>query len=67
LTLVKVLVEQHGGDVTATSAGPGQGSKFRIRLPLADTPGEGAETSDGAEPVQGGFCLFSWRSQARNG
>ncbi len=35
LSLVKGLVEMHGGVVTARSAGPGKGSRFSIRLPLA--------------------------------
>jgi signal transduction histidine kinase len=34
LTLVKTLVELHGGGVTAHSAGLGQGSEFTVRLPL---------------------------------
>lgn len=34
LTLVKAIVELHGGTVTATSAGPNQGSEFTVRLPL---------------------------------
>jgi signal transduction histidine kinase/ActR/RegA family two-component response regulator len=34
LTLVRRLVEMHGGQVEARSNGPGQGSEFRIRLPL---------------------------------
>jgi PAS domain S-box-containing protein len=33
LTLVKRLVEMHGGTVTATSDGPGTGSEFTIQLP----------------------------------
>jgi signal transduction histidine kinase/ActR/RegA family two-component response regulator len=33
LTLVKRLVEMHGGSVHAHSAGPGQGSEFIVRLP----------------------------------
>ena len=34
LTLVRALVRQHGGEVTARSAGPGLGSTFEVRLPL---------------------------------
>jgi PAS domain S-box-containing protein len=34
LTLVKELVEMHGGSVAAFSDGPGTGSDFVIRLPL---------------------------------
>jgi PAS domain S-box-containing protein len=33
LTLVKTLVEMHGGTVEAHSAGPGHGSEFVVRLP----------------------------------
>ncbi len=34
LTLVRSLVELHGGTVEARSEGPGQGSEFIVRLPL---------------------------------
>jgi PAS domain S-box-containing protein len=35
LSLVKRLVDMHGGNVTAVSAGAGLGSTFTVRLPLA--------------------------------
>lgn len=35
LSLVKRLVEMHGGSVKALSDGPGRGSEFVIRLPIA--------------------------------
>ena len=35
LSIVKHLVEQHGGTVRAESAGEGQGASFTIELPLA--------------------------------
>ncbi len=38
LTLVKRLVELHGGKVEAHSAGEGQGSEFTIRLPAIAPP-----------------------------
>jgi signal transduction histidine kinase/ActR/RegA family two-component response regulator len=34
LAVVKGLIEMHGGEVTARSQGPGQGSEFSLRLPL---------------------------------
>jgi signal transduction histidine kinase len=53
LTLVKRLVELHGGSVFAWSAGPDQGSEFVIRLPIlleADEPAESAAPSVAAGP-----------------
>ena len=35
LSLVKRLIEMHGGQITARSPGPGAGSVFEIRLPLS--------------------------------
>ncbi len=35
LTLVKKLVEMHGGQATVESAGAGRGATFRVRLPLS--------------------------------
>jgi signal transduction histidine kinase len=33
LTIARAIVEAHGGTMTATSAGPGAGSSFRVELP----------------------------------
>ncbi|MYN06198.1 sensor histidine kinase [Pseudoduganella aquatica] len=38
LALVHKIVELHGGSVAAYSEGPGQGSRFEIRLPLCPAP-----------------------------
>ena len=48
LTLVKQLVELHGGTVSARSAGPGRGSEFEVRLPL--TPASPGEAAAGPPP-----------------
>ena len=40
LTLVKTLVELHGGSIEAHSDGPGRGSEFIVRLPAATTASE---------------------------
>jgi PAS domain S-box-containing protein len=52
LALVRSLVLLHGGQVTASSGGPGQGSEFVVRLPVLAGPAplraeERAETSAG--------------------
>src|ERR1700722_1178611 len=39
LALVRSFVELHGGDVTATSAGLGQGSEFTVSLPMRAADG----------------------------
>ncbi|MBC7894402.1 MAG: PAS domain S-box protein, partial [Cytophagaceae bacterium] len=53
LTLVKTLVEMHDGTVEASSEGPGQGSQFVVRLPLASAAPEAAPTPEpnGARPA----------------
>jgi CheY-like chemotaxis protein len=55
LTLVRRLVEMHGGTVTAHSEGPGKGSEFVVRLPALSpqNPLPGARTvGEGGEPVR---------------
>jgi len=40
LSVVRRLVEMHGGRVSAASDGPGRGARFEITLPLIDRPNE---------------------------
>jgi signal transduction histidine kinase len=65
LALVKALVEWHGGDVTAASAGAGRGAEFVIRLPLAEALEGRPEPPEIPPPDRGGVCLFTLRSQGR--
>jgi len=48
LTLVRQLVQLHGGTVEAASAGPGRGSTFTVRLPILEAP---AASDDAARPA----------------
>ena len=41
LTLSRKLATMHGGAITIASDGPGQGSVFTVRLPMAQTTREG--------------------------
>jgi CheY-like chemotaxis protein len=55
LALAKGIVELHGGRIEAASAGPGQGSRFTVRLPGArqvagETPAAGAALNGRAAP-----------------
>lgn len=52
LSVVKRLIEMHGGEVSADSAGPGRGSSFRIRLPLVEAPAapDRAHAKQAAQP-----------------
>lgn len=47
LSLVRRLVEMHGGTVTAASAGAGRGSTFEVRLPLVAHEAAGATAGQG--------------------
>ena len=49
---MKRLVELHHGTVTASSAGPGEGSRFTIRLPLAVAVAANAEPARVDLPVR---------------
>jgi PAS domain S-box-containing protein len=52
LSLVKGLIEQHGGTVTGTSDGPGRGALFTLTLPVAEQPAVAPQLSP-AQPATG--------------
>jgi len=63
LSLVRRLVEMHGGSVTAASAGSGAGSTFTVRLPLAPAAaqadaGPGPAAAAAPEPAGGGIAVL---------
>ena len=53
LTLVRTLVEHHGGRVEAHSDGPGTGTEMTVRLPLLEAPGTAQELRPAAAPAAG--------------
>ncbi len=58
LTLVRRLVEMHGGSVEARSEGPGQGSEFTVQLPISVDRGAGS--SDVAANLSSS-ASYRWR------
>ena len=53
LALARRLVEMHGGDIAAKSDGPGRGSEFSVRLPLATADADEPATPTSASPDAG--------------
>ena len=61
LSLVRRLVEMHGGTVTASSAGPNLGSEFVVRLPALPKSATAIGASPpAAEEKKAGRSLASW-------
>jgi PAS domain S-box-containing protein len=55
LSIVKQLVEMHGGSISAKSPGQGQGATFRLSLPLSPTSEDSLETANKREhPTRSG-------------
>ncbi len=52
LTLVKRLVDLHGGRIEASSEGPGRGSVFTARFPLHSPPREAADAPPRSDGVR---------------
>ncbi|MEP0916861.1 ATP-binding protein [Leptolyngbya sp. DQ-M1] len=69
LSIVRHLVELHGGTVQAESPGEGQGAIFTVRLPLQNvsseiapsrlTPSWSTSTNNTVEPVLDGLCILT--------
>jgi two-component system, sensor histidine kinase len=65
LTLVKRLVELHGGTVSATSAGPDLGTEFVVRIPRPSGPSASASETDAV--VQRHILLVEENRDVRHG
>ncbi len=52
LTISHLIISQHGGDIEVSSAGPGQGSTFVVRLPI-QAHEAAAQLTIGGEPSSG--------------
>ncbi|MFW6067156.1 MAG: CHASE domain-containing protein [Myxococcota bacterium] len=66
LTLVKRLVEMHGGAVAARSEGRGKGSEFEVRLPIAEgTPPPPAPPNESEEGTRLRILLVEDNEDAR--
>jgi two-component system CheB/CheR fusion protein len=67
LTLVRAIVEQHNGTVTAASDGPGHGSCFEIRLPrLLEVPQAAADRTAKGELASAGGTIVIVEDQDDN-
>ena len=53
LSLVRSVVDLHGGKVECFSAGPGKGSEFIVRLPAEATPAQSQSAADPAAEQAG--------------
>ena len=51
LSVVQRLIEMHGGAVSASSPGPGQGARFEVRLPLVPAP-QGSRAAPADLPIR---------------
>ena len=67
LTLVRQLVLLHGGQVEAASGGPGQGSRFTVRIPLCapPAPGEREPVADAAVSGRSRILIVEDNEDAR--
>ena len=66
LSVVKRLIEMHGGNVTAASDGPGRGATFEIRLPLAAAQEQAVEDARREAPPKRRVLVVDDNADAAN-
>lgn len=52
LSISHRVITQHGGDIEASSDGPGKGSTFKVRLPIQPPPNAPEQGQDVQDPVE---------------
>ena len=58
LAIVRHIVELHGGEVSAESAGKGKGATFGVMLPIADSSSQATLPLDSVMPHLGGLRIL---------
>jgi PAS domain S-box-containing protein len=66
LSVAKRLVEMHGGQILARSAGLGRGAAFEIRLPLVNHPSESLAVAPASEIVPRRVLVVDDNADAAN-
>lgn len=59
LTLVRQIAELHAGSVSATSEGPGHGSRFVVQLPVAEHESQKEHEVDDPTPTESRHILIA--------
>ncbi len=58
------IIDQHGGQIEAASPGPGHGSTFTVRVPLAEAAGRELPAAQPAEPEGEPILPFPGKQRA---
>ncbi len=65
LSISHRIITQHGGEIAASSDGPGKGSTFKIRLPIQPPANAGEPGQDVQDPVEEFLKLSSAKRDAK--
>jgi signal transduction histidine kinase len=65
LSISHRIITQHGGEISADSPGPGQGSTFTVRLPIEPPADSEANTEEEVRDPEQEFLKLSTLRQER--